>query len=209
MRKLIALSLITLILSACTPTSTIDNDFVVMLTSALPNPANRCTGFLIDDSHVITANHCTKSNLIRVVTVYGEESSFDTVKQWEENDIALLKTSTPLHVSKYATISTPNPLMIGHAIGMCPEFMGMTEREVLYKKETRILANPGPLPLDVIQWKSFSAICGGDSGGVILQGGEVVGLINATEMWFLFAIGESAYATSGQTINQLLQGELK
>lgn len=205
MKRLFLLSISLLVLCACSAAPSLPNDYIVMLTPFYPDSTSRCTGFLIDESHIVTANHCTaKGILSRVVTIYGEESNVEIVKQWADKDIALLKTTNPLHASQYATIAAPTHLLPADAMGMCPLYMGLTGRSVTLKESTDILANPGPLKLHVDQWVGLNTICGGDSGGVIVQGGQVVGLINATELFYFFAIGNSAFATSGETINKLI-----
>lgn len=205
LKRLAVLVSTCVLLIGCVNPVPLELDYIVMLTTPIPSSDARCTGFLIDSTTIVTANHCIKY-VTRAVNIYGEESPVKTAIQWDDMDVAIVRSKYPFYARSYAAIGKPDKNRAAEAWGMCPHFMGIKPRFVKFKSSMEITAHPGVLTIDVDQWITDALICGGDSGGIIVQNNQVVGLINATEINFLWAMGHSAFSTSGQTLKQMVCG---
>lgn len=162
MKYLIAL---VLILTACTASEPAP-DYLVR-TGSLYNW--RCGGMAIDDRHIITANHCGLMTIAQ--TGDGTEVGMQRIAQWPELDAALYETAVAMQLDSHAQLRSIIPGEPAYAFGFCPMWRASaarfaeyrtTETEPLYCHELHIVG----------AW-----ICSGDSGGVIEQGGAVVGMI--------------------------------
>lgn len=198
----IALFFIATIVAACAIPPP-NRDYIVMLTDRNVSQEERCAGVMIDNFYIVTANHCTHfAN--RVVDIHGNDASVSAVERWESYDIALLKAREPIPLQTFATFAAPTVEQAGILIGMCPQYIGLTERYVAFRAHVDTIVNPGSIRLLLDQWVSTDIICGGDSGGVVLQNEKVVGIINASDLSYFTGMGESAYVTDGMTVQSLL-----
>ena len=129
----------------------------------------RCGGYAIDPHHIITAAHC--GWLTKAQTNEGVTVNVELMAEWPEIDTALYQTDGYLGLDSYAALRPMEPSEPAYAFGYCPlwdstaarfaQYVG-TETEPLYCHELHLAG----------AW-----ICSGDSGGVIEQGGAVVGMI--------------------------------
>ena len=163
MKYLIALCLI---LAACTASEP-PPAYLVRLGSSY---AWRCGGYAIDEHHIITAAHC--GELTRAQT--GDDITVDVrlVTTWPEIDTALYQTDEYLGLDSYAVLRSMAPGEPAYAFGYCPLWKSSAARFAQYTAtETE------PLYCHELHMNG-AYICSGDSGGIIEQGGAVVGMIS-------------------------------
>jgi hypothetical protein len=180
-KRLILFGLLLLCLSGCVPAQTQMPSFFVMLTQQWPDVDHRCSGALLNPLFILTANHCVaRAELTRVVTQYGQEVAIVPYKQWPEIDIALYRALLPVYASNYAHMAEANTLEPAEVYGACPFYFSHVPREVVYLHDELIgVLNPQQ-PCQM--WQTLGQqVCGGDSGGIVVQNGNVIGVPVAVE----------------------------
>lgn len=185
---------------------------VVMLTALYPAIEGRCTGAVIDPTHVLTAAHCTKS-ADRVITPLGQEAFVTSYDEWKTEDIAILEVDRALFVQQFAELGRAELGVIGNIFGTCPYYWGHQSRLAAYNGMVEVPLVNGKIR-DYDQWivqprmGDNSKACGGDSGGVVMQGNKVVGVISAvdSDYWFV-AIGTVMYAVPGDIVKDLMTSD--
>lgn len=190
------------LLTACAvPFSPLPSN-VVMLTPLYPTVEGRCTGAVIDATHVLTAAHCTHT-AHRVITPWGQEARVVSYSALPDQDVAVLETDKVLFVEHYAELARAELGVVGTVFGTCPYYWGHQARAALYNGIASINDD------DYDQWiMQTNKACGGDSGGVVMQNGKVTGVISAVEsdLWFV-AIGTVMYAVPSGVAQELLNNE--
>jgi len=188
MMKYLLLCLCLLVLVGCVPAQTEMPDSLVMLTGTLATADKRCTGFLPDSTHILTANHCANNYLVRVITQYGQEAGVKVLQRWPDIDIALLAPDTPLYADQYATLGKANLQSAALAYGACPQFFTHVPRPLVYVNEEHFSDGS-----ECQIWFAPQAVCGGDSGGIVTQGDQVIGIMTGVETYYFFwAYGQNA-----------------
>lgn len=168
-------------------------DSIVMLTDVLPRVGSRCTGVLLDAGHILTANHCAW--LSRVETQYGQESYVLPIAEWPEIDIAILASIVPLHANRYAQLTPPDTTKPALIYGVCPHHWSHIARVANYLFD--IVLNGQPTQY----WVSGVGICGGDSGGTLVQDENVVAIIIEGDRVYPGSVySQAAYVVSAQVI---------
>lgn len=148
-------------------------EYVVRLTS----PDNRiCTGMLFDEHQVYTADHCFKNKLDTVYTQDGRDSGFTFVSRNPVEDVVVLRTTSPLTMTTYAAFAQPDPFRVAYAYGACHHFGLGVAKPVFYQGHIDFPDKPY-----CTVWVSLVPVCGGDSGGVLVQDGKVVGMIQSVD----------------------------
>lgn len=202
-----------MLLSGCAaPARTEMPSYIVMLTEGnVLQTDKRCTGAAISPYRVVTARHCVEGgDADRLVTQYGQELKPYVLATWDDADVALLGVHVPMLLESYASFRdalTTNP---AEAFGVCPLYFSHVPREVHYH-HSEIMQVAGPInggtrPRPCAMWVShFDAICGGDSGGVLVQDGEPVAMTVAvrTPIWF-YNFGYETCAIPSFVINKKL-----
>jgi hypothetical protein len=180
------LSLLVIILGSCTaatPTRPAGPlpEYVVILTPSVPYHNGRCTGIALDAWHILTADHCFgEVDLRRVMTQYGQEARVTPINQWPEVDAALLRTNVPLILPEYATFAAPDLEEPAEIYGGCEFFLLSVPRRLHFVQEQQLTTWQDGETRNAQQWRAVDLrVCGGDSGGPVIQNGKVIGLTHA------------------------------
>lgn len=208
-KLIIVLLAVVLFLGGCVPSNQAPA-YMVLVTSQAPVMRGRCTGFAVDPIHVVTAAHCI-SGQQRVVTMSGQERNVQAAYKSFLIDGAVLVLDGPLYLPHYAQLAEPRSGPTSRVYGLCPYFMAGTPRFATYQGRIAGVLPLGLFALD--KWNVFgmtgdqdNRVCGGDSGGFVVQQGKVVGLFVAiaSESWF-FTIGRTFYTFSPGDVANMLE----
>lgn len=126
----------------------------------------RCTGFVVNPTTVVGAAHCNHPDLL--VKARGKEVPVKVVYSDDIDDIAVLSLARPLRLSGYAAFASPHPLRPAFVFGSCPEYTLETPRRIFAATQQNDL---------LVWWVDDGVVCGGDSGGPVVQDGEVIGIV--------------------------------
>ena len=180
--------------------------YLVLLTSAYPSTKGRCTGVLIANDAILTAAHCADI-ADRAATMGGFEAKIQGIAKIDEGlDLAILTPDRGLVVDRYASFAGADDDLAGVLYGACPWYFITSGRVVWYmgEEEVRPFGVAGRIRYQVwdvpVNPVGPRYICGGDSGGVVLQGDTVVGLTSAVQATWWFPVGTRVYAIPGETI---------
>ncbi len=194
-----------LFLVACASVPPTLPPYIVMLTNALPAIDARCTGAILDPTHVVTAAHCVKA-VRRVVAPDGQEAWVIDVAL-ADHDLAVLEINKPIYLPVYAELGMAHS-GTGQVYGTCPYFWGHTPRHVVYGGMWSYEVEAG-LWIDFDLWHTVgdtAAVCGGDSGGVVIQQGKVVGVTSVVESRYYFvAYGQTFLTVPSEIATDLLE----
>ena len=146
-------------------------------------PGNEsCTGFMVKPDVVVTAGHCVRMQ--RVVTYGGQEATVDERVESDFTDLAAYRLKSPLVLSFWPKLGEPNEEEPARFFGLCPRQWGGNARWGYFQGSMRWpYENSGPYLQEWLMaegYRSSNMVCGGDSGGIIMQGDKVVGVIVAT-----------------------------
>ncbi|MBA1837702.1 trypsin-like serine protease [Corynebacterium sp. zg912] len=147
-----------------------------------------CTGTAIDPHWVITARHCVEAAAKAggsVRTGQGDNQKVYKVDRHEvapRGDIALLHTEEDMGLNKYASVADSVPDGDVTIYGWSSDGSGGSTRlpsaEAEVRGESPLALFDAPTALDVAL-KHGARIQPGDSGGAILAGGKVAGIMSA------------------------------
>jgi hypothetical protein len=165
MKYLVILVLI-LILTACAASEP-SPQYLVRVGSSY---SWRCGGYAIDQWHIITADHC--QHISRALLADGATVPLRSVARWPAIDTAMYETDEPLHLDNYATLLPIAVDRPAYAFGFCPAWNSSAARFAEYTATEK-----EPLYCHRFHMTG-SYICNGDSGGVIEQDDNVVGMIS-------------------------------
>ncbi len=201
--------------------------YLVMVTSEGTNFWHQCAGIQTNAVTVITAAHCLPKDIKnqKVLTQYNQTVWFSEYTKLESLDLAIIKTSVPLYTEEYPTFGLPKPGLV-ETYGLCAgqfyfnarsaTWMGTLESLPLYLRTLDdTLKSEGKLPLmyqfySVFDTHSFeNSVCLGDSGGVVVQDGTVVGMTEVIfpflwmkkSQWFGTLNGDTLYTVLSETGN--------
>jgi len=209
MKRLVALILLSFFLFGCAAPSSMP-PYVVMLTDFLPSVEARCSGVLIDETHILTAEHC--SGLVRVVSQAGQDALVEPVEQWPLVDLAIMKSSVPIHANQYAEFAEVESNIFANLWGNCPFYFPHTIRPAMYMGYFEDVKIDNGDVYDFSAWYMADAdgsttfSCGGDSGGVMVQSGKVVGMVSAVEHSVpFFPFGHFVLTIDGSVIQEYVE----
>ena len=184
--------------------------YLVMLTNNYPSATDRCSGAALDATRILTAAHC--ADLPRVVTQLGQEAHVSVLRSWPDDDVAVLESDEPLYLSQFAQLARP-AAGIAYVWAVCPYYFPQSVRFAfffgpavadLWDGATKVYDRWSTSPI----MGDSQEICGGDSGGLVVQTDSVVGMITAVESPVPYlAIGRVFYTVSGARIAELMADE--
>lgn len=212
-RHLAGLLIALWLLSGCAVPPASMPPYMVMLTPTWPTLEGRCTGAVVDAKTILTAAHCV-NHVSRVVTIYGQEAAIVDAKVSPSHDVALLYTAVPLWVGTFAELANAEVGASAVLWGTCPYFMPHQGRRAMYNGLVDVSLKDGGT-LTFGQWFMLPAMgdvrgkaCGGDSGGILSQGGKVVGVTSAVASDYIFiAIGSVVFTVPVEHVWELLEVE--
>lgn len=174
MKGLLLLLLIP-VLGDCTPS------YFVMLTRVAPDSAYRCSGSMLDESHILTADHCLTLGTLRVETQAGDTTYAYPLARFPELDIAILRTVHPLELPAYASLAEVDKTRPAYLYGVCPHHFSTTPRKAVWVKDDWRTS----YGIACDRWIVEKSACGSDSGGPVVQDGKLVGMILAVKSWWI------------------------
>lgn len=136
----------------------------------------RCSGSAIDATHVLTAGHCVEYTLDRVRTS-DHTIPARPIAVWIEIDTALYETAEPMNLTEYATPGDFDPLTTGYLFGSCGAWNSSSGRFVNY------VGIRGDMPYCGHWQVEVAYSCSGDSGGIVEQNDNVVGMMVSMADW--------------------------
>lgn len=173
--------LLILLLSACiSPAETKMPAYFVMLVQIAPNVSARCSGIALDQWTILTANHCLDRGTLRIETQYGQTSLVYTAQRFPEHDLALVYSMFPLSLPEYARLGVANTYLPASLFGVCPQHFSHVPRETNFS--TSDWTNKNNISCE--KWIVQSSACGSDSGGLLVQDNQVIGLTIAIKNWW-------------------------
>ena len=203
--------LLCLTLTACMPAANVP-PYLALLTPLLPIGRGTCSGAVISPLEVVTAAHCVPSAR-RVVTASGQEAFVVASRSLLTHDIAILTVDRKLFVAQFAEFANPALGTQTLVWGYCPYQVSAVPRRAFYNGLTTLTIQDGP-EQDYGEWllptvpNMSNKLCGGDSGGLAIQHGKVVGVISAVYSdLFFFALGSKAYSVPVGYLERLRGGE--
>ncbi|GIV81820.1 MAG: hypothetical protein KatS3mg051_1174 [Anaerolineae bacterium] len=180
------LAILALLLAGCMPVVPADYEpvavepgpvpgYLVYLREAGRNTWGSCAGAAVARRLVLTVAHCARS-AETVATQDGTAVGLASVVLWPGADFAVVRTTLPLPVEELAELAVARP-GVAQVFGICP---------VLPVAGRVRLAEYGGwfvVGVQVVErWRvDGGRVCSGDSGGVVVQDGRVVGFISAVE----------------------------
>lgn len=206
--KWLAVLLLALLLGGCSPAFGTMPAYIVLLTPPYP-VLNRCTGAALDSTHVLTAAHCVEE-MTRGVTAYGQEVRVIAALSWPVYDVALLTVQPEMAIYQFAQLGSPVPTLPAKVWGNCPYYFSHVPRMAWYSGvESVEFANGATHTYDgwwtAPRTGDGNKVCGGDSGGVLTQGGTVVGMTSAVlQDTYFVKIGRHFYTVNGVTVAGLV-----
>lgn len=184
MRTLLAV--LALLLAGCMPVVPDDYEPVIVEPGPVPgylvylresgrDAWGNCAGAAVSRRLVLTVAHCARG-AETVATRDGTAVGLASVTLWPGADFALVHTTRPLPLAEPAVLAVARP-GVAQVFGICP----------FYREPGRVrLAEYGGwfvVGVQVVElWRvDGGRVCSGDSGGVVVQDGRVVGFISAVE----------------------------
>ena len=116
--------------------------WVVRLVDPMPGGTGMCTGVVVDQHHVLTANHCAEAGLYRAVLNTGQAILFDEEEtvQIMGQDLAVLYSEEEMLLPVFATLGRPRP-GLARVYGYCPHYNAGTYRPVEFVGRYRHINN--------------------------------------------------------------------
>jgi len=196
--------------------------YLVLITADEAQIVHLCGGIQTSSNIVITAAHCLPKNIInkKILTQYNQTLWFSKYTTFESLDIAIIKTDVPLYTEEYPKFDKPHSGLVD-TYGLCPTQFYYNSRVAAYIDSMELLPNfrealertrskSSEMPL-MSQFYSVyntyslqNSICLGDSGGIVLQDGKVVGIIDAIFPMLWLKKSQYVAALNGDTIYTLL-----
>lgn len=196
--------------------------YLVLITAEDIKTVHLCGGIQTSSNLVITVAHCLPKDIInkRILTQYNQVLWFKEYTVLESLDLAIIKTDIPLYTEGYPKFGKPHVGLVD-TYGLCPTQFYYNSRVAAYidnmdllpafrdaLEKTRSKDNEIPLMDEFYSvYDTYSlqnSICLGDSGGIVLQDGAVVGIVDA--IFPLLWLRKSQYmaALNGDTIYTVL-----
>lgn len=163
-----------LILCSCSMESNLDlglckNKDPIKATLKLFNWPGLCTSFYIDETHILTAKHCVKRDNITI-----PNNKVIKVIKHKQLDVAILKTKNKNSFCVPLSLMNLNDGDYIVSVGFSRDYKDVFYGEIVGLESTDIVMNTG---------NTY-----GDSGGPVMFGGYVVGIMYSSD-------GVYAYAT--------------
>jgi hypothetical protein len=190
--------------------------YVVILSSGSFKPqekASYCTGLILDPKHILSVYHCKYSKSLKL----GEKVfSFKLVAQDFDKDLVLFESTEDIKLLVYPLVSSISYTSQALFFGNCSYQPFHVPRTLTYfgwyirGGEVLDIWNVVQDSQDFENPRNY--LCPGDSGGGILQGDNVVGLITSIrqdrEIFVDFGreikAGRQGYFVPSQTIQEFL-----
>ncbi len=183
--KCLVLFFLALFLAGCAvvPTAGVPA-YVVLVTPDVHTGHNRCTGVALDARRVLTTDHCLADPWMRrVLAQTGQEVRITSIARYPAQDAAIATLSAPLLLPAYARFAPADTKRPALLYGGCAHYLLAVPRAVHYVEESLTISLSPPYLRRAQHWRSHDRrICGGDSGGVAVQDGAVVGLTHMVEL---------------------------
>lgn len=188
--------------------------YLAMLTNNNVRESYRCTAFIYNERYVVTAYHCLAitDGIVRIVTQYNQENYIHSYYYDKLLDIAVIKTTFPTYVEEYPKFDEPKYNVVGQAYGMCTRYMYFSPRYVLnfgllkYHELSKKFIDDMDFDKTFV-WYTVQdkfRICLGDSGGLVIQEGKIVGMTQVILAKIFTGIGNHVYALSGKEVERFI-----
>jgi hypothetical protein len=158
---------IMLLLAACASTEPTPA-YLVRLAS---DGGAHCSGIAINERWIITADHCHVYGLDTVYAADHPPTAAYLMAVWPEIDTAMYMTDEALRLSEYATLRTADTAQVAYLFGGCPLWPQGAGRFTKYTGQ-----DWAEYPYCQAWQVSGAWSCSGDSGGIITQDGNIVGM---------------------------------
>lgn len=203
--------------------------YLVMLTNGNVYDNQKCTGFMYDMNHGISAFHCfhDKYYTNQVLSVYGQETTIQSIFSDEKHDLVIFKTKEPVYAERYAEFAIPEENELTVTFGFCPLYLYNIPRYGIYKgamiqfykdetenDEWNLIHPITDTTASKYDFNSYGTIlsndgknkCPGDSGGFSLQNNKVIMLTNLVHAYWYYPVGDVIFGVRGDVIKNFIDG---
>lgn len=184
--------------------------YLAKTTHYLPQMKIGCGMLILDENRAVTPYHCVDDVPIRraIYQAVGETwFTYDSITRILNQDLALLRSPIDIALPYYPKFAEPARNLSGRVYGFCPYYRESSYRVARYEgriygwKDAVIVLDRWSVPGTA----HHRYVCGGDSGGIVWQNGNVVGMIVNVKSPPGYRVGETFYTVPLKMILELYE----